>query len=91
MRLDQKSIAVFIKDFVFEDNLETFSKDNLNTVVEYPAGFGGRIPYYINEFWTAKQRQASSIHEITYRACFNGQLPRFFIDLLTMPEDRVTV
>jgi hypothetical protein len=89
LRLDQKSIAVFIKDFVFEDNLETFSKDNLNTVVEYPAGFGGRIPYYINEFWTAKQRQASSIHEISYRACFKAQLPRFFIDLLTKPGDLV--
>ena len=89
MRLDQKSIADFIKGFVLEENAEISFKDNLNTVVEYPAGFSGRIPYYINEFWTARQRQASSIHEISYRACFKGQLPRFFIDLLTLPEDRV--
>ena len=49
----------------------------------------GDIPYYINEFWTAKQRQASNLHEISYRACFKPQLPRFFIDRLTGPGDRV--
>ncbi|HLP78065.1 MAG TPA: DNA methyltransferase, partial [Candidatus Paceibacterota bacterium] len=38
-----------------------------------------------NEFWTAKQRQASSLHEISYRACFKPQLPRFFIERLTEP------
>ena len=27
------------------------------------------------EFWTAGQRQASSIHEVSYRACFKPQLP----------------
>ena len=47
------------------------------------------IPKYTNEFWTARQRQASSIHEISYRACFKPQLPRFFIDLLTQPKDVV--
>lgn len=59
------------------------------TVVEYPDSFGCRIPFYTNEFWTAKQRQASSIHEISYRACFKAQLPRFFVDLLTEPGDLV--
>jgi len=44
---------------------------------------------YINEFWTARQRQASRLHEISYRACFKPQLPRFFISLLTMPGDIV--
>jgi len=47
------------------------------------------VPTYINEFWTAKQRQANSLHEIAYRACFKPQLPRFFIDLLTQPGDVV--
>lgn len=46
---------------------------------------GRRIPRYWGEFWTAKQRQASSLHEISYRACFKAQLPRFFIELLTAP------
>jgi len=50
---------------------------------------GKRIDRYINEFWTSKQRQSSSIHEISYRACFKAQLPRFFIDLLSKPDDTI--
>lgn len=46
-------------------------------------------PAYVNEFWTAKQRAAHSLHEISYRACFKPQLPRFFIERLTRPGDRV--
>ena len=49
----------------------------------------GRIPQFIGEFWTSRQRQASSIHEISYRACFKPQLPRFFIEALTSPGDLV--
>lgn len=40
---------------------------------------------FLNEFWTSKQRAASSLHEISYRACFKPQLPRFFIERLTQP------
>lgn len=47
------------------------------------------IPYLINEFWTAGQRQAHSIHEVSYRACFKAQLPEFFIKRLTKPGDVV--
>jgi hypothetical protein len=47
------------------------------------------IQKFTNEFWTSRQRQASSIHEISYRACFKPQLPRFFIDLLTRKGDLV--
>ncbi len=43
----------------------------------------------INEFWTSKQRAAHSLHEVSYRACFKPQLPRFFIDRLTAPGDVV--
>ena len=46
-------------------------------------------PAFVNEFWTAKQRQASSLHEVSYRACFKPQLPRFFIERLTQPGDVV--
>ncbi|HJS87161.1 MAG TPA: DNA methyltransferase [Acetobacteraceae bacterium] len=49
----------------------------------------GGIPYFINEFWTAGQRQAHSLHEISYRACFKPQLPAFFISRLTAPGDAV--
>ncbi|RMF59983.1 MAG: site-specific DNA-methyltransferase [Calditrichaeota bacterium] len=47
------------------------------------------IPVFINEYWTSRQRQASPLHEIAYRACFKPQLPRFFIQLLTKPGEVV--
>lgn len=43
----------------------------------------------VNEFWTSKQRAASSLHEVSYRACFKPQLPRFFIDRFTNIGDVV--
>jgi hypothetical protein len=43
----------------------------------------------VGEFWTAKQRQATSIHEVAYRACFKAQLPNFFISKLTEKGDIV--
>lgn len=46
-------------------------------------------PYFINEYWTAGQRQSHSIHEISYRACFKAQLPEFFINRLTETGDAV--
>jgi len=66
-------------------------------VVRDFAGFGqpsvdiqeGGIPYLANEFWTSGQRQAHSIHEVSYRACFKPQLPEFFIERLTKPGDAV--
>jgi DNA modification methylase len=50
---------------------------------------GINVPRYTGEFWTPKQRQSSSIHEISYRACFKAQLPRFFIELLTREGETV--
>jgi hypothetical protein len=47
------------------------------------------LPVYRNEFWTSKQRAASSLHEISYRACFKPQLARFFISRLTCPGEVV--
>jgi len=32
------------------------------------------------ELWTAGQRRAAAIHEISYRACFKPQLPAYFIE-----------
>ena len=48
-----------------------------------------RVTRFTNEFWTSRQRQAAPIHEISYRACFKPQLPRFFIELLTRKGDVV--
>lgn len=47
------------------------------------------LTYFVNEFWTARQRQSSRLHEISYRACFKAELPRFFIERLTQPGDLV--
>src|SRR5882724_3875074 len=52
-------------------------------------GKPAEVPAFVNEFWTAKQRAASRLHEISYRACFKPQLPRFFIERLTQPGDVV--
>ncbi len=50
---------------------------------------GRCVPRLVGEFWTARQRQASALHEIAYRACFKPQLPRYFIERLSQPGDLV--
>ena len=70
-----------MKDYQFSDGIRTR--------VEKVEIDGEQIPQFINEFWTAKQRQASSLHEVSYRACFKPQLPRFFIQALTEPGEIV--
>jgi hypothetical protein len=50
---------------------------------------GLSIPVYEQELWTHRQRQASPIHEISYRACFKPQLPAYFIERLTREGDVV--
>ena len=47
------------------------------------------VPVYEQELWTHRQRQASPIHEISYRACFKPQLPAYFIERLTQESDVV--
>ena len=61
----------------------------LTTAFRGPEHETRQVPTFINEFWTAKQRQAHSLQEISYRACFKPQLPRFFIERLTQPGDAV--
>ncbi len=73
----------------FEAGLREFSEFGRRTrVVAFPDP-EVRLPVYVNEFWTSKQRAAHSLHEISYRACFKPQLPRFFITRLTRPGDLV--
>jgi hypothetical protein len=75
------------------DELARFVFDGQETVVSTTAAeAGGRpieVPTFTNEFWTSRQRAASRLHEISYRACFKPQLPRFFVERLTSPGDRV--
>ena len=69
----------------FLDDLTDFNEFGTRTIIENHHG----IPYFINEFWTSRQRQSHRIHEISYRACFKPELPRFFINRLTRPGDVV--
>ncbi|MDD3534535.1 MAG: DNA methyltransferase [Candidatus Cloacimonetes bacterium] len=59
--------------------------DNSRIVDTHPDGY----PIITDEFWTSKQRKGSSIHEISYRACFKPQLPNYFINLFTKSQDIV--
>jgi hypothetical protein len=61
----------------FSLSVQSFSGSELST------------PVFVNEFWTARQRAANALHEVSYRACFKPQLPRFFIERLTVPGERV--
>src|SRR5665647_2149317 len=65
------------------------SHDAVSTIVENITLGPLTVPKYTNEFWTSRQRQGSAIHEISYRACFKPQLPRFFITTLTKKGDEV--
>lgn len=67
------------------DQIRAFSGFGTNTIETDVEG----LPYLVNEFWTAGQRQAHSIHEVSYRACFKPQLPEFFISRLTEPGEGV--
>lgn len=69
------------------DELASFSEFGQATrmISTEASSLGGAtfsVPTYVNEFWTARQRQANPLHEISYRACFKPQLPRFFIERL---------
>lgn len=48
-----------------------------------------RVSKNVQEFWTSRQRQGHSLHEISYRACFKPQLPEYFISRFTEPGDLV--
>ncbi len=67
------------------EELEDYSDFGEATQLETIDG----TPYFINEFWTARQRQAHRIHEVSYRACFKPQLPAFFIERLSKPGEIV--
>lgn len=73
-----------------EEELVEFSEFGKKTVLfKTDSGKGEAVPTFVNEFWTSKQRAAARLHEISYRACFKPQLPRFFIERLTLPDEVV--
>ncbi len=71
-------------------NFDAFGKPTVMVPFEWEVeGKKGTTMKAINEYWTSGQRQANSLHEISYRACFKPQLPEFFIQRLTVLGDGV--
>lgn len=82
-------IREYLKNFEYSENNELFLLEKKTNIESISVSKDISVPKYINEFWTSKQRQANSIHEISYRACFKAQLPNFFIKWLTNKNDIV--
>jgi len=89
IREEKFSIQKYLENFRFLEENDLFSNDNGKTKNDRIEVQGREYPRFTNEYWTSRQRQANSIHEIAYRACFKPQLPRFFIELVTEEEDVV--
>ncbi len=77
----------------FIEQVKSFNEFDTDTIIELFEweidGKSGVVEKAINEYWTSGQRQAHSLHEISYRACYKPQLPRFFIERLTQQGDAV--
>lgn len=78
----------------FESDLTDLPADEAPDIAAMPQEqrlrIGGRsVRCITGEFWTAAQRQAASIHEVSYRACFKPQLPAYFIRRHSQPGDVV--
>jgi len=86
-----KSKSIRLDNGLFESRrtfLKTFAPDSEDYWSEVSV-LGDTYPCYSREFWTSRQRQASNLHEVSYRACYKPQLPRLFIEHLTLPGDVV--
>jgi hypothetical protein len=79
----------FLAGFVPGSGLPIFDPPPPDEAWDAVEAEGRSFPRLSLEFWTSKQRQASNLHEISYRACYKPQLPRHFIERLTRPGDRV--
>jgi len=84
-----KDFEQYLQNFTLEENLSLIAGEDKKTKIEDAVIDGDLVKYFINEFWTSGQRKASALHEISYRACFKPQLPRFFIEELTREGDLV--
>jgi DNA modification methylase len=82
LQLTKEAFQQYLMKFRFDENSIPTVKSKV-VVGRHP------FPVFINEFWTSQQRQANALHEVSYRACFKPQLPRFFINLFTGEGDIV--
>ncbi|OLS14641.1 MAG: DNA methylase N-4/N-6 domain protein [Promethearchaeota archaeon CR_4] len=76
---NKKELANFLKNFSRSTDLPDAPKTSLDAVSIRDQD----VIRFTNNYWTEKQRQSSPIHEISYRACYKPQLPRFFIQRLS--------
>ena len=79
------NIKNYLSTFKLDSHKNLFKKEK--TKIHNTKVNGIIVKKYINEYWTARQRQSNSIHEISYRACFKAELPRFFIELFSKKND----
>jgi len=88
MRTAQRAtdLSAFLRKFQGGEELTLFSSAGPTFTDTLRIG-SYTVTRYTNEYWTSRQRQASSIHEVSYRACFKPQLPHFFIELLAAEAD----
>lgn len=80
-----KSITSFLEQYADSNH----GKSVAATQEVFVTASGKKVPVFVNEYWTAKQRQANALHEVSYRACFKPQLPGFFIGHFTRPGELV--
>lgn len=66
-----------------------FSWETRGLTTERLDVYGIQVSRTCGEFWTSRQRQGSSLHEVSYRGCFKPQLPAYFINLFSRSGDRV--
>ncbi|MCH9852459.1 MAG: site-specific DNA-methyltransferase [Alphaproteobacteria bacterium] len=62
---------------------------HINTPQQKPPHHSPQPNIIADEFWTAKQRQANKLHEISYRACFKPALAEYFIERYSKTGDVV--
>src|ERR1700736_2124284 len=79
-----ETLAHHLRGFRWEGKATAVPATNA-TVDDRPVS----VDTFVNEFWTSRQRAAHSLHEVSYRACFKPQLPRFFAERLTREGDTV--
>ncbi len=93
MRMVCKVLCISVTNNAFFDEVANFNAFGKTTIMEpfewTIDGRKGLTMKAVNEYWTSGQRQANSLHEISYRACFKPQLPEFFIARLSQPGDGV--
>lgn len=79
------TIDQYLQDYKWQATEDLFSESGTMTLIENVSIGRSIVKRFTNEFWTSGQRQSHSLHEISYRACFKAELPRFFIQLLSDP------